>query len=103
MSWSATPPTAAGIAKSDVASIVVSPQTSPEGCVTPFEEQRDAAFEAVAILAKVVGQDDDLIYVTMSGHANPDHAPAHGWADECITISVSRRAPIAEEATPPQQ
>jgi len=55
--------------------------------------QLDAAIEAARSLAKVVGRPTDRVVVTMSGHANPDHAPRSGWANECITVSVTACPP----------
>lgn len=48
-----------------------------------------AAVDAAKALAAVVGRSDDRVVVTMSGHANPGHAPRLGWANECITVTVS--------------
>lgn len=45
--------------------------------------------EAVEAIACVLGRPGDKISVTISGHANPDHAPAEGWANEMINISMN--------------
>lgn len=86
MSWSAT----GSVNKDEIDTITVSPQTQPEGCEDAFNDQRSAAFEAAKILAKAVGGDSDRMTISMSGHANPNHEPATGWADEMITVSVRK-------------
>lgn len=35
----------------------------------------------------VVGTDTP-VRVSLSGHANPDHEPADGWANDFVTVSV---------------
>jgi hypothetical protein len=51
--------------------------------------QFEAAVEAAKALAAVVGRPSDAVIVTLNGHANPDHGPRAGWANETITVSVS--------------
>ena len=31
--------------------------------------------------------------VNLSGHANPDHKPYEGWANDCVTVSVGQLTP----------
>jgi hypothetical protein len=38
-----------------------------------------------------VGNSSKTFNVTLSGHANPDHEPAEGWANDMVSISVSQR------------
>lgn len=52
-------------------------------------EQLTAAREALAALVGAVGRPGDKVVVTLSGHANPGHAPRPGWANECITVQVT--------------
>lgn len=59
------------------------------------EDQIKAAHKAVAALLKAVGRKGDQYRVTISGHANPDHAPLESWADEMITVTVAQ-VPAAE-------
>lgn len=89
MSWSAR--TQNAIDKDDLANVKVVPQTAPPGCADAYAEQRTAAFQAVKILAAAVGGRADQVYVTISGHANPNHEPCKGWAPEAISITVSAR------------
>lgn len=58
-------------------------------------DQYEAAQLAAQLLAKAVGRPGDEVSVTLGGHANPDHAPRQGWANETVTVSVSAR-PKAE-------
>lgn len=58
-------------------------------------DQVKAAQKAVAALIKAVGPKDSLYYVNMSGHANPNHEPVPGWANETITITVSVSPPVS--------
>jgi hypothetical protein len=52
-------------------------------------EQLDVATQAARALARVVGRPGDHVRVSLTGHANPEHAPRDGWANEMITVSVS--------------
>jgi hypothetical protein len=53
------------------------------------EEQLDAARVVALTLMEsgTVGK-DKTFRVALSGHANPDHEPASGWANDCITVNV---------------
>jgi hypothetical protein len=77
---------------------------SPAYASDVFDEQSDqfeAAVDAARALAKAVGRPEDEVYVTLSGHANPEHGPRPGWADEMITVSISARpkADVPEQST----
>lgn len=50
--------------------------------------------------ASVTGRHTDEVTVTISGHANPGHAPAEGWANEMtqVTVSVTNVEPPLEVA-----
>lgn len=63
------------------------------------EERREhlvAALGCVHDLVDAVGRSDDDVFVSVSGHANPDHAPRGGWADEVITINVTAKPPAPQ-------
>lgn len=49
-----------------------------------------STIDAMFALGRAVGTPDDELSVTVSGHSNPHHSPVQGWADEFITISISR-------------
>jgi hypothetical protein len=68
---------------------------------TEVTDHLTAAKQAIATLAAAIGRPDDELVVTISGHANPDHAPRDGWADEFISISVSVRRPDAPAPSNP--
>ena len=36
----------------------------------------------------VVGDETKKFSVTISGHANPNHEPAAGWANDALTIAI---------------
>jgi hypothetical protein len=35
--------------------------------------------------------------VNIGGHGNPNHEPAQGWVNDCISISISQLSPPKEE------
>lgn len=37
----------------------------------------------------------DLVYVSLSGHVNPLHAPRDGWSDDTVTVTVTQARPDA--------
>lgn len=84
MSWSTS--THEPVAKS---AIVLAEPYLADTVAAESRHQYAAAVEAAKALAEVVGRVDDLVYINLTGHANPDHAPRDGWADETITITVS--------------
>jgi hypothetical protein len=49
----------------------------------------EAIIEAATRLAAAIGRPEDALSVSVTGHSNPDHAPAEGWADEFITVTVA--------------
>lgn len=55
-------------------------------------EQIKHAVEAAVGTVKsgVVGGEHHFFHVTMSGHANPNHEPAPGWANDVVSIHVSQ-------------
>lgn len=60
-----------------------------------MREQFDAAkMAALALLESgVVGSDQSLFAVSLSGHGNPGHVPAPGWASDMIHITLSEVIP----------
>lgn len=66
-------------------------QASLDNAVEPTtQEQIDAAVEAgrAIVKSKAVGPQEATFNVTLSGHANPDHAPREGFANDQVTVSV---------------
>jgi hypothetical protein len=63
-------------------------QQSPDGVDAAFDEHVAAIDEALNALAPVVGRQGKY-RVNVSGHANPDHTPLEGWADEFITLTIT--------------
>lgn len=58
-------------------------------------EQLSNALEAAGaiIVSGAVGQEGPW-RVVLSGHANPDHMPAGGWAEEMISVMVHHLVPV---------
>lgn len=57
-------------------------------------EQVAAALTALLVLLSdnALGDPKENDYVVnISGHANPGHKPAPGWANDCVTITVSQK------------
>ena len=48
-----------------------------------------AALAGQVIDSGVVGYESDYI-ISVSGHANPDHKPAEGWANDYVNIQVTQ-------------
>lgn len=61
-------------------------------------QQAAAKAAAIGLLKSgAVGSlEQSAFSVSLSGHANPDHAPRAGWSDDFITLNVSQ---IIEEKT----
>lgn len=55
------------------------------------EMQFSYAVDAAKLLAAAIGRPEDEILVGISGHANPDHAPAEGYSHEFVTLTVSAK------------
>jgi hypothetical protein len=61
--------------------------------VTPeVDEQVEAAAAAVeAVIASgAVGGLGKRFQVSMSGHANPEHEPASGYGNDCVSVYISQ-------------
>lgn len=64
-------------------------QTNPSQDV--LEAVKKAAEIAVMLVGSgTVGSPDNRhdFAISMSGHANPDHEPAQGWANDFVSVSV---------------
>ncbi len=58
---------------------------------TDMQEQVDAALRAVeALLPTIALEPQVVVSAVISGHANPSHRPAKGWANDCISIAVTQ-------------
>jgi hypothetical protein len=53
-----------------------------------MDDHAKALAKALPELVAVVGPDDALVRVSVSGHANPGHEPVEGWADDAIHVDV---------------
>jgi hypothetical protein len=94
VSYSFSAPAATrGSLKSDLAAAGEAAVTSATDATVAVTDHVDKIREAVEILASAVGRDVDGVAVHVNGHANPDHAPREGWADEMITVSIRALPP----------
>lgn len=62
-------------------------------------EALGAAKEAAKALATVVVPGGEPASVSISGHANPGHKPAEGWANDFVAVTVTQ---ATEPATAPE-
>lgn len=98
MSWQVTPIEPSTGANIDAAIEVAQlwGTSAPE-----HQQQLDAAkWAAKAMIASgALGNPGDgrLFIVSLNGHANPDHEPVPGWANDAITVSV-RSEPADSDA-----
>lgn len=99
MSW-----TAYTVAKPDDLEKHVAEIDPPGESFPEREDQVAAAKKAVLALVKsgAVG-DGEAFQVTLSGHANTDHKPAQGWANDVVTVSVAQTNAAAVQAFEQQQ
>jgi hypothetical protein len=67
---------------------IVGLQSAPAGVDQSQADILAACEQAAEIIAAALGRPADRIRVTISGHANPDHEPCAGWADEFAQVSV---------------
>lgn len=82
MSWSAS-----GTAENGEVAIDLQGVTADE----TLAQAQEASKAVHAILKSgALGDPKGKYYVTVSGHANPDHAPVAGWANDHLTISISQ-------------
>lgn len=81
--------------------------TVTSAAIPEMEAQLQAACEAFLAIARsgVVGSGP--ITGTLSGHANPDHEPRTGWANDMVMVTVHQAQPesgpqnAAEPSNPP--
>jgi hypothetical protein len=63
---------------------------------TPEEnDQVEAAHKAAeAIIASgSAGAEGKDFFISLSGHTNPNHEPRPGYANDCISVTVSQKSP----------
>lgn len=82
MSWSAS-----GTADNGEVEIALPGGLSPDAM-----DQAMVASAAVQDIVKsgALGDPSAKYYVSMSGHANPDHEPVAGWSNDSLYISISQ-------------
>lgn len=99
MSWGASTD-GKGIEKGAIFGLTGSPQGAPSGIDQYYYDHLQAAQDAAYTLARVIGGEDDLVSVSLSGHANINHQPDPAWADEFITVSVYfKRRPVNDSGS----
>jgi hypothetical protein len=59
----------------------------------PMADQIETLVEAIPMMLAGVGPDDAMVHVSISGHANPEHQAADGWANDMVTVAVSHTPP----------
>lgn len=92
LSVPATPRSQVGDAVHDAVGKHLDDITASGNVAQPVAEVTDhleAIALAVQVLSEAIGRPDDPISVTISGHANEGHAPAAGWSNEAMSISLS--------------
>lgn len=100
MSWSSSTPVPVrvrDIGNLDQADLAGAPQTQPEGCEEAYDDQLRAALDAAEMLCGGL-HPDASVKVSLSGHANPNHEPHDGWADEAISVAVYVQPVVTESA-----
>jgi hypothetical protein len=75
--------------KAGVHDAVLAAVEAREGDPPEMLAHLEAVIEAATRLASAVGRPEDTITISVSGHSNPNHAPAEGWAHEFVTLSVA--------------
>lgn len=58
-------------------------------CLDQLEVARVKVSEIIA--SDCVGKNKDFA-INLSGHANPNHEPATGWANDCVSISITQKS-----------
>lgn len=54
-------------------------------------QEARAAAESI-ITSRCVADESKDVMVTLFGHANAQHEPAQGWANDCVTVTVTQKA-----------
>ncbi len=88
MSWSVSATIEGGSAADELVALREAALSQNSECGDQFDAAKDAAYMLVS--SGVVGTPDKKYHITMTGHANPDHEPRSGWANDMITISISQ-------------
>jgi hypothetical protein len=76
-----------------VTSLTLSPPY--ENADEQVREQMEIAADAATKLIRsgaIGGPEGKTFNVSVSGHANPGHEPAGGWANDMVTVSVAQRS-----------
>lgn len=55
-------------------------------------EQIDGAIAAALVAIPVVAP-DQLVQITLNGHANPGHMPNESWSNDFISMSITNMTP----------
>ncbi len=88
MSWSVRATVNGKTALSDIEALRNEALSQNPECDDQVTAARDAVCAIIA--SSTVGGEDRQYHVTMAGHANPDHMPRAGWANDTINVSVSQ-------------
>jgi len=88
MSWSTQSQQAVTVASGDAEILPNPPYIDDPGTLDQVEAAREAA--KAIMRSGAVGGESTLFRVTASGHSNPGHVPREGWANDCITLTVSQ-------------
>jgi hypothetical protein len=95
MSWSASFPNGVRAASLDEDLEPANASASPpmDGWEPHVRDQFEAASDSARALidSGAVGDSGKTFNVNLSGHANPGHLPASGWANDMVSVSVSQR------------
>lgn len=67
-------------------------QTDDNYVVKPEAVAQIQGAISAAVAAVPVVAPDQSVTVTINGHANPNHAPDPGWANDFVQISVTNAA-----------
>lgn len=89
MSWSKSFASKAEFADRAAARASVETQNGADALL-----QFDVAVAAAASIigSGVVGDETRDFSISLSGHANPHYAPAHGWANDAVSISIYQKS-----------
>lgn len=92
MSWTLSIPTKTPREQFDAA-IDAATATGNEDVLTERDEQVRVAKEAAKSVVAEGAVGFDTINCSINGHANPEHKPREGWANDTITINLSSGGP----------
>ncbi len=88
MSWSVNATIQGGSPADELVALREAALSQNPECSDQFEAAKDATYMLVS--SGAVGGPDKKYHVILAGHANPDHEPRPGWANDMITISISQ-------------